>query len=419
MMSYKETNLKHNYLVNILDGAFFGLGMSFASLTTIVPLFVSTLTDSALLIGLIPAIHTAGWQIPQLLMAKKISGLSTFKPHVLMATIHERLPFILLAFVALFSKKIGVTGSLILTYLLLIWQGLGAGITANSWQNMIGKLIPADIRATFFAIQSSAANLLASGGAILAGLLLEKIANPYNFAACFGSTAIGMSISWFFLYLIKEEERPVSEKPTENTSLLKITRDILSSDKNFSWFLISRMLTQFGLMSFSFYIVYGVSKLGMTEIMAGLLTSTLFIVQVIANPILGKVADRFGSKVILEFGAVCMVLSIILILLIHDLDWFFLIFIFAGLANTSFWTIGLALTLEFGTEELRPTYVGLANTLIAPTSILAPIFGGVLADSAGYQYTFLFAVFSALITLVCLHFFVKNPRQPQSPVYLK
>jgi hypothetical protein len=44
-------NLKYNVTVNLLDGAFFGLGMGFASFVAILPLFVGTLTTSAMLIG--------------------------------------------------------------------------------------------------------------------------------------------------------------------------------------------------------------------------------------------------------------------------------------------------------------------------------------------------------------------------------
>ena len=45
-------HVRFNAIVNILDGAFFGSALGFASFTTIIPLFVSQLTDSAILIGL-------------------------------------------------------------------------------------------------------------------------------------------------------------------------------------------------------------------------------------------------------------------------------------------------------------------------------------------------------------------------------
>ena len=95
--------IRHNITVNLLDGSFFGAALGFASFITVIPLFVSELTTSAVLIGLIPAIHSVGWQLPQLLTAPRVSRLNQFRPTVLKLTIHERLPFLGLAVVAWFS----------------------------------------------------------------------------------------------------------------------------------------------------------------------------------------------------------------------------------------------------------------------------------------------------------------------------
>ncbi|MHB8933670.1 MAG: MFS transporter, partial [Bellilinea sp.] len=171
-------NLKHNFTVNIIDGTFFGLGIGFASFTTIIPLFVSNLTDSATLIGLIPAVHNMGWQLPQLLTAKAVSRMQQFKPATILWTIQERLPFLGLAFVALFMNNLSKSAALAITFGLLIWQGLGAGMTANPWQNMIGKIIPSQIRGTFFGLQSGAANLLGGLSAIAAGFILDELGFP-------------------------------------------------------------------------------------------------------------------------------------------------------------------------------------------------------------------------------------------------
>ena len=120
----RKKDLKHNILANIGDGAFFGFGVGFASFTTVIPLFVATMTSSATLIGLIPAIHNMGWQLPQLLLAKRISKMERVKPFVLFMTIQERLPILGLAIVGLLLPKIGITAGLIATFILLIWQGL-------------------------------------------------------------------------------------------------------------------------------------------------------------------------------------------------------------------------------------------------------------------------------------------------------
>ena len=134
-----QKNLKHNLSVNIADGGFFGLGLGFSSFVTILPLFVSTMTKNALLIGLIPAIHNVGWQLPQLFTAYSTSKQNRYLSMLNRLTVHERLPFLFLAVVAWFSPKIGPQTTLILTFILLIWQGLGGGISdcmaVYDWQD--------------------------------------------------------------------------------------------------------------------------------------------------------------------------------------------------------------------------------------------------------------------------------------------
>src|SRR6266508_5826656 len=120
-------HLRYNVAVNLLDGGFFGVAIGFASFGTILPLFVASMTDSATLIGLVPAIHAAGWLFPQLFTAKHTSRLRRYKRTVMINTIHERVPFLGFAIVALLLPTIGIQAGLTLSFLLLIWQGLGGG----------------------------------------------------------------------------------------------------------------------------------------------------------------------------------------------------------------------------------------------------------------------------------------------------
>lgn len=405
----ENKGLKHNVLVNMLDGAFFGWGVGFSSYTTIIPLFVSTLTSSATLIGLIPAIHNMGWQLPQLLLAKRISRMERVKPFVVKATIHERLPLLGLGIVSLLVPVVGVQVALLLTFLLLVWQGLGSGFTANAWQIMISKVIPGNILATFFGAQSAGANLLASLGAYLAGLLLVALKPPFDFASCFFITSGLYFFSWFFLNATREEPSLIkSEAITPQPLWQDITR-ILKQDKSFTNFLISRFFSQFGMMATAFYAVYAVNQLKVSSVQVGVMTSVLLITQVVMNPLLGRLSDIWSRKWVLVLGALSAAASAILALLVKDHGLFFLVFILTGIAATAFWTIGITISLEFGDETQRPTYVGMANTLISPATILAPLLGGLLADSFGYSVTFITSAGLALVSSVILIALVKDP----------
>src|SRR5512144_1906115 len=155
-------HLRYNVMVNLLDGGLFGAAVGFASFSTVLPLFVASMTNSATLIGLVPAIHATGWLLPQLFTAAYTSRLRRYKRTVILTTIHERVPFLGFAFVALLLPKIGLQAGLIITFMLLTWQGLGGGFTANAWTSMISKIIPPESRGTFFGTQAAVANLFIS-----------------------------------------------------------------------------------------------------------------------------------------------------------------------------------------------------------------------------------------------------------------
>ena len=406
-----QKNLRHNYIVNIFDGGFFGFALGFASFSTILPLFISTLTNSAVLIGLIPAFHNTGFQLPQLFYAKRVSKMTTYKPSVVAWTIHERLPFLGLALVAFFIPVIGPQLGLVLAFILLAWQGLGAGFTANPWQNMINKVIPADYLATFFGMQGSAANLLSSVGAVAAGVVLEKVPAPINFSLCFIAAGLLFGGSWIALNMTREIPHTINHAGFLSLPFWESIKTILKKDPGFRWYLVVRNLSQFGTMAFAFYTVYAVKHHGLSEVTIGIMTGVLLITQTIANPLLGLLADRWNRRYVLEAGTIASAVSSLLAWLLPDASAFFLIFILAGIANTVYWSIGMAFTLSYGTDEERPTYVGMANTLIAPSAIIAPLIGGTMADAFGYPSTFATATFASLATFVILHFLVKDPRK--------
>lgn len=407
-------NLKHNLTVNLMDGAMFGAAIGFASFGTILPLFVATMTNSATLIGLVPAIHSAGWLLPQLFTAGYVSRLRSYKRTVLMMTIHERVPFLGLVFVALFLPRIGPTVGLSMAFLLLIWQGLGGGVTANAWTSMISKIMPPDSRGTFFGLQAGLANLFISISAVGAGYLLQSLAPPWDFAACFLIACVFFTSSWFALAATREPEDTEKVIPMEKSRFWDEAKKVLSRDKNFNWFLSARILSQFATLGFAFYIIYALRDFNMTRVVAGYLTATLTISQTVANVGMGWFGDRIGHRAMLIIGAVAAFLSAVLAWNAASIMWFYPIFLLTGMANVSMWTNSMSMTVDFGGETDRPIYIGLTQTLTAPATIIAPILGGWIVDSAGFIPTFTISTVLSLVMIGILVFLVKDPRN--SPI---
>jgi MFS family permease len=296
-----------------------------------------------------------------------------------------------------------------LTFSLLIFQGFLGGLAANPWQNMLAKVIPGEIRGTFFGVVNGSSNMMASLGALLSGFLLEKYFFPSNFAICFFMSFILYLISYTCLGLTREPDRVVDEvHPQIKVNQKALISQILRLDHRFTGFLITRFLYQFGMMALAYYTVFVSKELLISTITIGALTATLLIVQVVSNPVLGWLSDRWGKRNAFVFGSLSAGISALLAALAQEPWVFFLVFLFMGIANSAYWTIGIAYSLEFGDESQKPTYVGLSNTLVSPAILIAPLLGGWLANMGGYRLTFWISSLFALLTAVILVIFDKN-----------
>lgn len=407
--SSSPQDLAFNFAIGILDGSFFGFALGFGSFAAVIPLFVRGLTDSALLIGLIPAIHNVGWQLPQLFTAGWVSRSTRYKPLVLWNTIHERLPFLGLALVAWLLPQLGTNLALILIFALLVWQGMGGGMAANPWQNMIVKIIPRDLHGTFFGLQAAASNALGGISAILSGLILEKWVGPANFALCFLLTALSLGLSFLFLVQTREPESP-SRPPAPSTKLWKEAHRVLSSDRNFALFLGVRTLSQFASMAFAFFLIYAVAEFKMSAALAGVMTGVLLISQVAAGSLMGRLGDRWSHRGVMILGALAAALSAILALEARAVQWFYLVFLLEAVAVVAIWVVPMALTVRFARrDEDRPLYFGLSNTFTAPATILAPILGGWIADTAGFHLTFALSAGFAVAMALVLALWIREP----------
>lgn len=400
--AFVRKHLRFNFIISMFDGGFFGFGMGFASFAAVIPLFVHHLTDSALLVGLVPAVHNIGWQLPQLLTAGWMSGMKRYKPLVLLMTIHERVPYLGLAVVAFISPQVTRETALILTFSMLVWQGFGAGLAANPWTSMVTKVMPDELHGTFFGTQAAAYNGLAGLSAILAGLILDKIAGPLNFSLCFALTFLWMGVSFIFLSLTREpESKPKEKEPV--SIFLKKSLAILRSDSNFRAFLFVRVLSQFAGMAFSFYIIYAVGQFGMSDAAASVMVSMLLIGQIILSPLMGRWGDRWSHRGVMALGALGASLSAFLAWLATSSQWFYAIFLLQAVAIVAIWTIPLAFSVSFAkNSDERPIYIGLANTIPAPATILAPILGGWIADAFGFNITFILSAACGLLMTAAL-----------------
>src|SRR5438876_175951 len=95
-------DLRHNMAALGADYALFGVGLSLASQSTILPAFAASLGAPNVVIGAIPAVMTLGWFLPSLFAAGHTETLARKLPFVLRYSVWERVPFAVLALAAFF-----------------------------------------------------------------------------------------------------------------------------------------------------------------------------------------------------------------------------------------------------------------------------------------------------------------------------
>jgi MFS family permease len=384
------------------------LSMNVISQATILPLLISQLTTSKLAIGLLPAIYSLGFLLPQLLTASYTERLKRKLPLIAAASgVGERGPYLLMAICIFLFAKNSPGFALVAILVLIGISSTTAGVLTPAWYDLIAKVIPIERRGVWSGTGFGLGAFMAIAGAALAGFILERWTFPTNFALCFFAAFLFFMISYLGLVLNREPDSEMTKAAVPFGAYLRQLPALIRRDRNYQVYLITRSIANFGTMASGFFIVFGAEKFGLQGSEVGWLTSALVISQTLMNLLLGVLADRKGHKIVLVLGALGLGLAALTALLARGHLMLYPVFLFLGVSMAAENVSGLNIILEFGAEEDRPTYIGLTNTLLAPTRTIAPLVGGWLAAWLGFPplfaVAFVFACAGSLLLLRWLH----------------
>lgn len=408
-----EENLRHNYIANFFGVTFYLVAISFRAEHTILPLFISKLTDSPVAIGVLSSIVSTGSLVPQLFAANWVQRTPIKKfISVNIGFFTERLPLICLIlapWLATWSK----TAALFFGMFCITWYVVGSGITMVAWQDMIAKIIPSQTRGrlmgTTFFIGTGAGVI----GSIVASRVLENYLFPTNFMITFGLAALFIVISWVFLAITKEPPDPPKITNSNKNKVVDWTQiaQVFNEDSNYRKYLVSAVINALGLMAVGFLAVYTLDKWQVSDSQVALYTTFLLGGQAVGYLMYGWLADRIGNKLSLEINSLVSVASMVFAIMAQDQTIFYLVFALRGVYASGSFLSGMNINFDFSKPEIRPTYIGLSNTVIGIFSGVAPLIGGVLAGWLDYTWMFAIAASLSLLGYLVLKFWVVEPRK--------
>lgn len=390
-------NFKSNFINNSLDGIFWMLGESFVSVNTILPVFVSSLTTSPILIGLVPALVHAGWFIPQLLVAGHVQRLSQKMPFARAMAIVERLPYLILPLTAYSLRWISDDFALVFFMLVIAWRGVASGMVALPWQEVIATVIPSPVRSRFFGVSRTFGRVMGVVGSVITGLVLALMSYPDNYALSFLIGAVFIWVSFFFFSRTVEPKAGKKEPDNilyRNKNIwndFQAYRVILQRDFNFVRYLFSRIFFQLSSMAIAFLAVYGIQYYRLADQQAALFTGMIFFSGTLGCIIYGWIGDRLGPRNILLISDGLQAVVLFFAFYNPGLWAIYLLFLILGFAQSGYVIGELIIGMELGPDEKRPTYIGLARTLPGVFILIAPLIGGLLVDQFSYRTMFLVA----------------------------
>jgi len=120
---------------------------------------------------------------------------------------------------------------------------------------------------------------------------------------------------------------------------------------------------------------------------SGLVFGITFVSAFLMSPIWGRIADKYGYKPILIINGFGISLSILLMGFVESVEVFFFLRLFMGVV-TGFIPTSLAFISSQTPKEVAGKTLGTLQMGSVTGTLFGPVIGGLLADSFGFQYTF-------------------------------
>jgi MFS family permease len=382
-MFEKADNTKTNMILGVINGIFFSGAGAFIHGGVVLPLFISHLSDSKILVGLFSTMEAFGWAFPQLFSGALIFGTP------LVLWLYNRMSVIRLATFALiliFTFTLGNQNH----WLLLLGFGiaftiysLAGGIAGVPFMDIVGKTIPNNKRGTFFGLRIFFGGLVA----IVAGPIVKKILGAYSFPVNFG---VMFTIAYVFIaaglacFVFAKEPR--SESITEKSDIkgnLLYAYKIYRENINVRRLVLSRILQLCYLTAVPFYVLIATERLNISIELAATYLSFEMAGYLGINFFWAWLSNHISNKKVMQWAAYCSLIPpiIALISLYKNPGYFIygLVFFFNGASSSGSGLGFLNYLLEIGSDKDRPILVGLVHTLVAP-AVFMSIIGGIIIE---------------------------------------
>lgn len=416
-----QRHLRRNFSLGLLNGAFFNLFTALLDPSLVLSWFVSQLTTSNFLIGLIVPIQHGGWFLPQLVVSSYLQRRQRKLPfYAYIAGVRVTIWGLMTLAVFLIEDAAVL---LVVFFILLAAYSLGSGLGGICFVDIVAKAIPPTRRGAFFGWRRFLGGLLALGGSLLVKYILDErrgLAFPDNYAVLFLLSFFTLCVALVCFILVVEPLEPVNKAKITLGKQFRRALDLPRRDKNYRRFLTMRLLLMAAEIATPFYIIYAKRALSVSVSMVGVYLTGATMAGFASTLLWGRISDRRGNKLLIilssSLGLFIPLIAMSIVPLADLLPGlreftsglFALVFIVSGGSKAGAMMGNMNFLLEIAPADDRPIYIGLTNTILG-IALLASSVGGLIVDLVGFTVLFSLALaFYALALFLTLK--LQEPR---------
>lgn len=413
-------HVRRNALAFIGESAWFGLGLVFASTTTVLPEFVSRLTGSAVLVGLIISLTEGAWRAPQLLFANRLANKPRKKVYLTRAGLVGRPAYLVFALALALGAARVPSLAAALFFLLHTMMYVALSIDTIVWWDVLAKAIPVSRRGRILGYSTALRGAISIGVGLLIAYLLGDAGPGYPmayticFAAAGGCFMLSLA-SWLF---IAEPAEPVDERRPSWPQYGRQISGILRSSSAFRRLLGVRLLSGFNGLALGFFGLFGIERLGFAPSTLGIFAMVQTVSGILSGLWFARVSERTGNHRIVQIATLISLtgpLVALVFVVAPGLLWrplYAWTFVAIGIFQTAQFVGFASLNVDLAPPGRRSTYVGLFNTL-SSLVIVWPAVGGWLLERTSFGLLFGLTAACLLVAHAASWFLPSTPSIPE------
>jgi MFS family permease len=414
-----KREVQRSFNLNIFNGAIFNFAGRLIDPPLVLTWFVSQLTPSNLIIGLVAPLGQACWYLPQVFISTHIQRVQRKMPIYSLAAVIRVLAWLLLGTAVWFvPHRTFVLVSFFLLYS-IAWSV--AGLAGLSFFDVVAKTIPPQRRGSLFAWRQFLGGLLGLGAGWVVKTVLNWTALPFPRGHAFLFLLYGVTITPGLVAFAAIREPP-GKAVIESVTLgeqLRRARHLLRNDQVYRHYIGGRLALGLADIALPFYGIYAKRALGAAEGMVGVYLLTRVVAQLLLNLPWGWLSNHRGNRTVMRLMSIgtgfTALLGIILVALVGALQpqgaWLpymaLPLFFLNGAVLPARVLSGSNFLLELVSETERPLYLGLSNTLTGIVVLISGL-GGLVVDLLSFAGLFV------LVLSLCLVAYILATRLPET-----